>query len=546
MAREEAPTVWSDDDRDDLIVIRQSLDTAPIRAAASRSHLRPILASAADTELDASSPATAADATDASAPHAAHATTPLMRIAWDRSLTLRQKLLRGAAISLLITLTLYLLIGGPAATGATLTHIGDAINARLHPPKPQPTLAERGYISIKSPPGAYNLPQISIAPAIGQGDSAWACWSSPFAQHTQPGAWSARAFYTQDGGAHWNPLALPQTVALGCSVLADGERADSALVMLTQGLAEDGACIAPSLYLTADTGASWTSVPWPRGPVGSACHYQAALQGDAIYLWANNPLIQGTNRDLPPTGRLIVSRDAGQTWAPADNGLDDIARLAIVGFRPGGHILASIANMRGSGSSSILMRSDDFGGSWSSLGALPGAFPQVFVSSDGSVTDHDGWGRLYVVARTVANGLPSVPPTKTLATAYIGEPWTSIPLPPLAPGADPSALSSQPLVIGVGPAATLEAERGIVEARDAQLSPSSHLWVWNPTQREWLLDPQAVPGNLELQGAAWRAGDQIVWMTTLQLGVPPVLHIYTRTYPADLLTHTRSGAALGS
>ncbi len=545
MAREEAPTVWSDDDRDDLIVTRQSLDTAPNRAAASHAHLRPILASAADAILSATSPAATSDAED-TAPHAAPAATPLVRIAWDRSLTMRQKLLRGAAISLLVALTLYLLIGGPATTGATLSRVGDAINAQLHPPKPQPTLAERGYISIKSPPGANNLSQISIAPAIGRGDSAWACWSSPFARHTRSGVWSARAFYTADGGAHWNPLALPQTAALGCSVLADGERAESALVLLTQGLATDGACIAPSLYLTADTGASWTSVPWPRGPAGSACQYQAALQGGAIYLWANNPLVQGINRYLPPTGRLIVSRDAGQTWALADNGLDDSAGLNIVGFRPGGHILASIANARGSGSSSILMRSDDFGASWSSLGALPGAFPQVFVSSDSSVTDHDGWGRLYVVARTVANGLPSVPPTKTLATAYIGAPWTPIPLPPLEPGANPDALSSQPLVIGVGPAATLEAERGIVEARDAQLSPSSHLWVWNPTRREWLLDPQAVPGNLEMQGAAWRAGDQIVWMTTLQLGVPPVLHIYTRTYPADLLAHTRSGAPLGS
>lgn len=558
MAREEAPTVrGEDDDRDDLIVTRESLDGARFSAVLARAHLRPIPAEAAAANLsaapasDAVPPvaevASSPHAAPAAAPTASPAAAPLVRIAWDRSLSLRQKLLRSAAISLLITLTLYLLVGGPAATQATLSRVGDALNARLHPPKQQPTLADGGYISIKSPPGAYNLPQISIAPAIGHDDSAWACWSSPFAEHGNANVWSVQAFYTANGGDRWSPLALPQTTALGCSIFADGERAESALVVLTQSLAADGSCIAPSLYLTKDTGASWTVVPWPRGPASGACsYYQFALQGGAIYLWANNPLVQTSNPYLPPTGRLIVSRNAGRTWTLADNGLDDSAGLNIIGFRPDGHILASIADVHGSGASSILMRSDDYGASWSSLGALPGAFPQVFVSSDSSVTDHGGWGRLYAVSRTVVNGSPSVPPLLSLATAYIGEGWTPIPLPPLEPGANPNAKSSQPLVIGVGPAATLEAERGIVEARDAQLSPSSHLWLWSPTQREWLLDPQAVPGNLELQGEAWRAGDQTFWMTTLQLGVPPILQIYTRTYPADLLAHTRSSPPLGS
>ena len=70
--------------------------------------------------------------------------------------------------------------------------------------------------------------------------------------------------------------------------------------------------------------------------------------------------------------------------------------------------------------------------------------------------------------------------------------------------------------------------------------------MWNPAQRIWLLDPQAIPGNLELQGATWRTGDQIFWMTTLQLGVPPILQIYTKVYPADFLARIQPSTPAGA
>jgi hypothetical protein len=243
----------------------------------------------------------------------------------------------------------------------------------------------------------------------------------------------------------------------------------------------------------------------------------------------------------PPTGRLVVSRDRGQTWALADNGLDDVTQLNIIGFRPGGSILAEIADVHGNGSSSLLMASDDYGASWRSLGDLPGAFPLVFVSSDHRAADPAGWGRLYVLSRTVINNSPSVPPAYALSTGFLGGAWSDVPLPPLAAGQASTANANQPLVIGVGPAGSLEVERGIVESRNAQLSPARLLWVWDPIHSEWLQDPQGIPGNLALEGSSWRAGDQIIWVTTLQLGVPPVLQIYTKTYPADLLAHIQPG-----
>lgn len=536
MARDDSPpasAAWRDGehpDDDDLIVTRESLDDATPSPAPWEEHGWLLHGDGRDDDSQRDASATAPLATSA-----------LIRIVWNRSLTLRQKALRAGGMLLLVLLAVYLVIGGPAATPGFFATVGGAVNARLHPPKPQPTLAERGYTFIKSPPGSYNLPEISIAPVVDHANAAWACWSSPFSAGAPRGVWSAEAFYTDSGGSHWNRLPLPQSTGLDCSALADGQNGANALIALGQGLAPDGSCIAPFLYLTTDTGASWIKIPWPLGPSEAACQFSAALEGGVIYLWSPTPLVRGTSPYASPSGRLVVSRDQGQTWALADTGLDDVTQLNIIGFRPGGSILAEIADVHGNGSSSLLMASDDYGASWRSLGDLPGAFPQVFVSSDHHASDPAGWGRLYVLSRTVINNSPSVPPVYALSTSYLGGKWSDVPLPPLAAGQASTATANQPLVIGVGPAGSLEVERGIVESHNAQLSPARLLWVWDPLHSEWLQDPQGIPGNLALEGSSWRAGDQIVWVTTLQLGVPPVLQIYTKTYPADLLAHIQSG-----
>lgn len=541
MASEEAPDYQSDD-ADDLIVTREPLDTAMPRGA---SPLGRLPRGAHATPSSAAPSALARSLGDISEAPAWSASPLPIRppasasIGWEHNLTLRQKAQRGGGIALLIALTLYLLLGGPVITRNAAQQVADAVNARLHPPKPLPTLAERGYIGVKSPPGAYNLPEISVAPASGQANAAWACWATPYSTNGQRGVWTAHAFYTATSGDSWSAIPLPETTAQGCSVSADGERAGGALFVLAQGLAPDGSCMSPYLYLTSDAGHTLTHVPWPISPSDSVCQFSAALHGGAIYIWSHKPLLRDTSPNLPPTGRFIVSRDAGRTWTPADNGLDDSLGLDVVGFRPGGHIIATIADVRSAGSS-LLMTSDDFGASWRSHGDLPGAFPQLFVSNDDTVTDHGGWGRIYELAEAPSTGSPAVLMQRYLATAYLGQAWRSVPLPPAPTGAEANAQSREPLIVGLGPAGSLEVERGIVESANAQLSPSRRLWVWNPNSSQWLLDPQAVPGNLELQGATWRAGDQIIWMTTLQLGVPPVLQIYTKVYPANFLERMQS------
>ena len=224
-----------------------------------------------------------------------------------------------------------------------------------------------------------------------------------------------------------------------------------------------------------------------------------------------------------------MSRDDGQTWTLADTGLDDINGFSIVGFRRNGRILATIADVRSTGSSSILMSSDDYGASWRSLGHIPGAFPQLYVSSDIDTTDHGGWGRIYAVANRETNSSVAIPLQPIVETDLLGQPWRPIPLPPMPAGTATTEQSRELFTVGVGPAASLEVERGIVEEPQAQLSPARLLWLWIPSKGRWYQDPQPLPGNLQIQGDAWKNGAQTLWVTVLRLGVPPVLEIYFKT-----------------
>lgn len=456
---------------------------------------------------------------------------------WVGRLTLRQKAQRSVSVVLALCLTLYLLLGGPAATGAGFHALGTAINARLHPPRTIRTLMQSGYAGVKAPPGAANLPDIALAPIDGVAGGAWACWATPFGSGGRQGQWTAHAFVTLSGGATWRRLTLPATGARGCVVSADPQHTGSAAIALTQGVAPDGSCIAPYLYLTHDGGATWSHAAWPLGPSDAVCQFTLALQDDAIYAWSKQPLLRGLSASVAPTGRVIVSRDHGQTWVPADAGLSDSAGLDIVGFRPGGRILATVQDERGSRAASMLMESSDYGASWQALGELPGAFPTVEVSSDPTVTNHGGWGRLYEVAQSLTNGVPDGANHLYLATAYVDSGWTPISLPPMPPGAETGAASSLPVTLGVGPTGTLEVERGIVEAGNTQLSPARRLWLWNPATRQWLLDPDIVPGNLHILGVSWVHGAQSFWLSTLQLGVPPTLQLFTKTYTAATMRH---------
>lgn len=546
MVSEQAAGRRQPDDENELVVTRERLASTtpvtpatPTRAFGQGATQTPDVALSSKGEPGGRGDARAEAVPDEADPPGA---SDAPRLIWERRLSRREKALRGGGMVALVGLLLYLLLGGPAATIVAVKSAGDTLNARLHPPKPQPTLADSGYTAVRPPPGAFNLSSISIAPVMGAGAAAWACWASPYIPGAAAHAWTAHAYYTADAGGQWRALALPTSGAMDCQMTADGDHSPGALAVLSQGLAPDGSCIAPFLYLTGDGGATWTPAPWPVGPSDGACQVNTALEDGVIYAWSHSPILRDLSQSTPPTGRFIVSRDGGRSWAPADNGLNDSAGLEVIGFRPGGRVLAAVPDTRGgSAGASTLMESGDYGATWSSLGTLSGAFPQVYVSSDPSVTDHGGWGRLYALAESETNGVPDGPSHLYLATAYIGQGWLPIASPPLLPDTLDSPQSRATLVIGLGPGASLEAERGIVDAPNSQLGPARRLWVWDPATGAWALDPQITPGNLALRGVTWQAGAQVFWLTTLQLGVPPTLQIYTKTYPADLARHIRAG-----
>lgn len=457
------------------------------------------------------------------------------QMASTRALSSRQKALRGSTTLMLFVLTLYFLLGGPAMTASAVNSWGTSLRTLLHPAPRQPTLAERKFIVVNSPPGANNLQTISIAPVSGNAGAAWACWTSPpGADQPTPGAWIAHGFYTTDSGHPWTNVRLPDVTGQTCTVEADRDPlSPSALFVLGQNPAPDGSCTSPVLLKTRNEGHSWTAVPWPLGPSDAACEFGSALIDGVIYLWSTSPLTRATNAYTPPTGRILTSHDDGQTWIPADVGLEDANGLDVIGFRRGGNILASIADVHSGGSSSLLMESDDYGSSWRTLGRVPDAFPQVYVSTDLNATDHGGWGRIYALTHREINGSVTLPQQPMIETLLIGQPWQEIPLPPMVAGTTPDLQSREPVVVGVGPSAALELERGIVEEPQSQLSPARRFWLWTPGASRWFLDPQPLPGNLEFQGAAWVNGSEILWVTILRLGVPPVLQIYSKTLPIN-------------
>ena len=403
---------------------------------------------------------------------------------------------------------------------------------RCIPPQPTPSITASDYTLEQLPPTAQHLPTIALAPAVAAPGVAFACWINPSPilpadQHGQ-----VMVYRTSNFAHAWRRLDFPVIPAVDCRAVTDAAGGAGALIITMPGYTIGGSCETPNLFASRDSGATWTAIPWAEPGVTAPCDIQFALDGGAIFAWSTQPLILGP---LPAnaTGRLIVTRDNGATWAAADAGMGDDVGLALVGFRPGGRILATMPDVGGPPGAAMLMESSDYGASWRDLGDPPGAFPVVYTSTDPSATDGGGWGRLYVIARSFISGVPADASHLILATATLDSTWTRISLPPLAAVDDSGVEAALPVVLGVGPEGSLLVERGIVPTNnESQLSPERRLWAWSAGQRRWLLDPQPSLGNPDLLGWGWSHGDQTVWVTSLQLGVPPTLLLFTKTYAA--------------
>lgn len=473
-----------------------------------------------------------------SAPHPAPSSAST-DLSGERRLIARQKLTRGAVAVLAVALALFTLLDGPGATRGAL----NTLNAKLFSPLSTPTIAASDYTLQQLPPSAQHLSTISLAPVAETSGTAFACWVNPFPDAPADQRGLAVIYRTSDFGHSWRRLAFSRIVAVGCSVVTsavtDAAGGVGALVIAAPGYTTGGLCETPNLFAALGDGEVWTAVPWAAPGVTAPCDIQFALAGDAIFAWSTQPLITSAS-PANAAGRLIVTRDYGATWSAADAGMGDDAGLALVGFRPGGRILATMPDVSGPPGAAMLMESSDYGATWRDLGDPPGAFPVVYASTDPSATDSGGWGRLYVRARPLISGVPADASHALLATATPGSKWTPIPLPPLVALDDSGVESALPVVVAVGPAGSLLVERGFVPTNnESQLSPERRLWVWSAGQRRWLLDPQPSLSNADLLGWGWSHGDQTIWVTSLELGVPPTLLLFTKTYTAANLGQSR-------
>jgi hypothetical protein len=452
----------------------------------------------------------------------------------ERRLSGRQKLARGTMIGLVVTLTIFILLNG-VARGAL-----SALSSALFPPRHTPTIPVHDYALEQLPLPAQHLPRIALAPETARPGVAYACWVNSFEEAPASQRGSPVVYKTEDFAHTWRRLQFPKVEGRDCDIVTGTTGSAEALVTVWPGYITGGLCLAPRLFLTLNGGVTWRAVPWAMTNSMAPCDIRFALDGVTVFAWSTTqPLIAGP---LPAdaVGRLIVTRDAGATWSAADSGLPNDNGLALVGFRAGGRILATAPEAHGPPGAAALMESTDYGASWRNLGDLPGAFPIVYASTDPSATRDGGWGRLYEIARPLADGAQTDTSRAFLATVTIGAGWTPIPLPPLLTGDEASSSAADTIVLGVGPAQSLLVERSVVASSSgAQLSPERRLWAWSVAQGRWLLDPQPSLGNADLLGWGWSHGDQTFWITSLQLGLPPTLFLFTKTYTAASLGPAR-------
>lgn len=471
-------------------------------------------------------------ASSSASPARSSGTTPAPDASiWERRLTARQKLARVASLALAAALVLFAALDGVGAARGVMR----ALDHALHPPHIQAAFDDGDYKLRGLPPAAQHLPRISLAPELDAAGRLTACWVSPYNNTPDDQRGLAVVARTVDTARDWRREAFPAVEAVDCAVVADSAGTLGKLIIVTPGnVPGNGLCETPRVFSWSEPGRAWMAIPWATADTTAPCDLQFALDSDAIFAWSSAPLLPGVAR-ASATTRLIVTRDNGATWAPADSGLDDLSGLALVGFRAGGRILATVPDVRESPGASRLMESHDYGATWRFLGDTPGVFSTIYASTDPGLGDN--WGRLYEIARPLINGAPADSSHIMLATAaQAGGAWSVVPLPPLLAGDTRATPEDDVSIFGIGPAGSLLVERGVVQGGvNAQLSASRRLWAWSAAQGQWLLDMRPTLGDAYFFGAGWSHGNEMFWLASLQLGVPPTLLLYSKTFSAASL-----------
>lgn len=447
-------------------------------------------------------------------------------LSFTQRLTRRQKLLRGAVTSLVVVVTAFFLLGGPGATSSLIVGLHEQAAAA-----PVPMARVAPISTVRLPPGSATIATLRISPAAN-GDEAYACWVAPsLVANAAAGTLHVAAL----GGASesWRPVDPPVPTAVRCGIAADTVYPSKALLSAYDRTGSGASCSLPRLYFTGDGGATWTPVNWPRLSQ-AICSLQVELVAGHIYAASPGWRLAFDGRTANSNVRLIVSTNLGQSWQAGDAGLNDAPDFKLVGIRQGSELLAQISD-QSQPNVSTLWESHDDGTSWISLGRLPGANAQVYVSQNPADTAHGGWGKLYLSAQTLINGVASGPERTFFATAYPGSGWSmlvGLPMPPGDTGPEPIDTADT----GVGPNGQFYVMRSMTSSNGRAFVPQRSLWIWDARKRRWLMSPVGIPENALLQGMNWNGPSMRLWMTIIHPGIPPTVQIAALTLTSQSST----------
>lgn len=446
--------------------------------------------------------------------------------AFDQRLPMRQKLVRGGLAGVVVVFAAFFMLGGPDAAGAFMRTL-------RQPPVGQLYAAHSLHspLAVLPAPGARaTTPDVRISPAAGNRGDAYACWAerSPAtngATHTD-GALHFAVLTTIK--AQWKQLKPPVAAGTRCTLAADTLREAWLTLATYVSTPSENACALPELFLSRTSGVAWVRVPWPDQWI-SACNVTLALTDGHLYITADDPLLLRNSYEVGAPERVMTTADAGKTWQVADVGLPFGSSVDLVGLRPGGHLLAATTDPSPP-ATGTLWESSTNGAGWYSLGQLPGAAPIVAVSADPATTDHGGWGRLYVVAQTLTNGIPNGLDSPLVETGFPGETWTPLSLPAPIAGNDDSFVNEIEAAI-VGPGGALAVLRVAPTSTLNTVAPANYVWVWSPARHVWTEASFIIPANTIMQGTARDGGQMRIWMTQLTMGIPisVTIRVFTLT-----------------
>ncbi len=431
-----------------------------------------------------------------------------------------------------MALLAFLALGGPAAAAQAFTAWRQARVPVAHA-NPFPTFDDARFAYSPPPIGGAHTLTLDVAPGAANAWTAFACWlpAPSLATRDVSALPLSLAYHPYKQNNLWRPLPTPANInPTACAVYPDAVNPQG--LLLDIGAPPSSApCALTTLFATSDLGAHWRRLAWPE-PAQPACGQHEALLGGRVYAWANSSLAPPSQRHTPNDGRIITAdvADAGAgVWTQADVGLGDLAALSVIGERPGGGLLA-LGDVTANGQTRMLLASQNNGASWRREGDLPGAFPQVYASSNPADVAHGGWGRLYELAQSEASGPSDEPAQQSLATAYLGDSWAPLPLPPLTASLPAGSLFRNTVVVGVTTGDALLVLRGAYYWNDNAAVPAQPLWLWDTVHARWLADSDLAPENVIALRLAWSQGQATLWVVAARLSPQPTIALLIATF----------------